>query len=160
MLIQRCLFGEGKGWNWGVLGQQKCQQKDRGQLFGSQGTCATSEMLFITRTLVGGGLGLETLGNCSISSEPVFTFTLKSLSIHTTLTSWHKHRYCQSVDSSSVLPPLCPETHTLPLVALPSLSYDLGVKEEGKKKKSAFAFPQTHLQNHYICFLHNAMQDF
>lgn len=80
---------------------------------------------------------------CSISiekyikgSELAFhVYPKLPLNSKTSLTFWHKHRYCQSTDSSSELPLLCPETHILLLVALPSLFYDLGVEgKEGEKK--------------------------
>lgn len=100
------------------------------------GTCVTSEMPLHSGKR---RLFMETMENNNISSENwVRAFISCLLSrefLNTTLTSWHKHRYYQSMDSSSVLPLLCPEIHTLLLVALPSLSYDLEVKEEGKKPK-------------------------
>lgn len=50
-----------------------------------------------------------------------------------------------------MLPLLCPEIRILLLVALPSLSCDLGVKGEGKeKKKSLFHFKLLHFHR-LIC---------
>lgn len=68
--------------------------------------------------------------------------------MNTTLTFWHKHRYCQSTDSFSELPLLCPEIRILLLVALPNLSYDLGVT--GKKKKKARSIKRLHFHR-LIC---------
>lgn len=55
-------------------------------------------------------------------------------------TFWHKHRYCQQVDSSSVLPLLYPGIHILLLAASPSLFYDLGTVREKNAVLKEFSF--------------------
>lgn len=98
----------------------------------------TLEMLFITCTLAG----------AFVQCKPYYISIEASLSLYsglhkvnTTLTFWHKHRCYQSTNSSSVLPLLCPETRIPQLVALPSLSYGLGV--EGKEEKKTTCLPHS-----------------
>lgn len=96
----------------------------------------TLEMLFITCTLAG----------AFVQCKPYYISIEASLSLYsglhkvnTTLTFWHKHRCYQSTNSSSVLPLLCPETRIPQLVALPSLSYGLGVEGKEEKKYNVLA---------------------